>query len=172
MAKKGNISENYLKSVKQLDNELDFEEYDHKKDFFLLCKLIPNKKEERLDIEVIDKKYFDSSGLVYIMVVNGKIFKIGHTINTIKDRVQSYNCGKLKFRLRGTASVTNFYVLQSLLALDVEVLVYVFITPTPEYKLWGETYKDSFPVPKRAENVLIEEYVGRYGRKPIGCTQK
>ncbi|GHV16191.1 hypothetical protein AGMMS49938_15940 [Fibrobacterales bacterium] len=171
MAKKKNISESYLKNITQLDKEFDFEDYSHKKDFFLLCKLIPNPEEEKLDIEIIDKEKFDCSGLVYIMVIKGKIFKIGHTINTIKNRVQSYNCGKLKFRLSGTASTTNFYVLQSLLALNSEVFIYAFITPTPEYKLWGETYKDSFPVPKRAENILIKEYIGRYGRKPIGCTQ-
>lgn len=171
MAKTKNISENYLKNIKQLENEIFYNDYEYKKEFSLLCKLLPDMNNEKLNIEIIDKEKYLIEWLVYVMVIDWRIFKIGHTIWTIKDRIQSYNCWKLTYRLKWTASVTNFYVLQSLLHINKEVHVYAFFPEPPEYELWGEKYKDSFPIPKKAENILINKFIKKYNKKPIWCTQ-
>ena len=46
-----------LKDIADLKDELDYNKFKYKKFFFHLCNLIPNSKEERLDIEVINEKF-------------------------------------------------------------------------------------------------------------------
>ena len=51
-------------------------------------------------------------------------------------------------------------------------MVYAFFPDQPQYEVFGKFYKDSFPPSKRAENIIIEYFIEKNGRKPIGCTQK
>lgn len=37
--------------------------------------------------------------------------------------------------------------------------------------LFGKTYQDSFSTSKRAENVILENFIKNHNKKPIGCTQ-
>ncbi len=115
-----------LKSVNDLKDEIDYKDFEYKEYFNLLCELVPNNSLEKLEINAIDEKNMKNKGLVYVFVIQGKIFKIGHSITPITKRVQSYNCGKVEYRKNGTCSTTNYFVLQSLLKINKIVQVYAF----------------------------------------------
>lgn len=169
MAKNKNIKP--LK-YEDLINEVEYKNYKYKKYFSHICDLIPNLKDEKIEIINLDPKTGKIDGLVYIMVIDGKILKIGETINTIKDRIQSYNCGKLKHRISGTASTTNFFILQSILKINKKVNVFAMFPPKPKFKIFGKEVISSHPPVKIAEKKLIKEFINDYGKKPIGITQR
>ncbi|GAA9038210.1 hypothetical protein HpHA134_11730 [Helicobacter pylori] len=100
-----------LKSVNDLKDEIDYKDFEYKEYFNLLCELVPNNSLEKLEINAIDEKNMKNEGLVYVFVIQGKIFKIGHSITPITKRVQSYNCGKVEYRKNGTCSTTSYFVL-------------------------------------------------------------
>ncbi len=58
-----------LKSVDDLKDEIPYEEFAHQAHFRLLCKLIPDKHNEKINIEVVDEVNFDRAGLVYVFVI-------------------------------------------------------------------------------------------------------
>lgn len=172
MAKNKGISVNYLRSKEQLKDEVDYERFKYKEYFDIVCRLIPDRENETLVIEPINEELTNKEGIVYVFVINGKIFKVGESINSIKDRVQSYNCGKLEYRLKGTCSTTNFYVLQSLLSIGETVDVYGYFPIQPEYTIFNNKYKSSKSASKVAENLIIKDFIDEYNKKPIGCTQQ
>lgn len=169
---KKTISVGTINSIKDLVDELDYEKFAFKEYFEHICNLIPNPAKEKLDIIVIDETSCNKAGVVYVFVIAGKIFKVGESINNIKDRIQSYNCGKLEYRLKGTCSTTNFFVLQSLLKINKPVSVYAFFPEEPEYEIFGQKFKNSRPPSKMAESIIINDFIEKYERKPIGCTQR
>jgi hypothetical protein len=171
MAKKKNKNIIPIRTLEQLKDEVSYSDFAYKKDFTLICKLLPNVKEEKIEIEVIDNVKINLEGLVYVFVIEDKIFKIGHTITTIKKRIQSYNCGKTEYRINGTNSTTNYFVLQSILLLNLKVDIFAFYPDQPQYTLFGKSYQDSHPASKRAENIILTDFVKLHQRKPIGCTQ-
>ncbi len=171
MAKKKNRNMVIVKDVAQLEKEISFDKFEYKEYFSHLCNLIPEREQEKLRIEAIDEENIQKEGLVYVFVVDGKIFKIGHTITSITKRIQSYNCGKTEYRISGTNSTTNYFVLQSLLGMNEKVKVYAFFPDKPRYTLFGKDYQDSFPVSKRAENIILQDFIKNHSKKPIGCTQ-
>lgn len=170
MAKSRNIR--IIKSFNELENEINYDNFNKKDLFYHICNLIPDNNKERLNIAIIDEERCKQGGLVYIFVIKNKIFKIGQSIGNIKDRIQSYNCGKTEYRIKGTNSTTNYFVLQSLLAINLPIQVYAFFPDLPEYTLFGKHYKDSWQVSKRAENIIIQEFIQEHNKKPIGCTQR
>jgi hypothetical protein len=171
MAKQKNKNITPISHLEQLQNEISYPDFEYKSYFSYLCNLIPNQSLEKLEIEIIDTDKIKFEGLVYIFVVEGKNFKIGHTITSIIKRVQSYNCGKIEYRINGTNSTTNYFVLQSFLKLNQKVEVYAFFPNQPEYELFGKIYQDSFSASKRAENLIIQSFIKKHKKKPIGCTQ-
>ena len=173
MAKKyNNRNDNTIRILDELKDEIEFKKYEYKEKFKYICNLIPNDPRERLDIEEIDKESCNREGIVYIFVIGGRIFKIGHSINTIKKRVGSYNTGKEKYRRAGTNSTTNNFILQSLLKLNKKIEVYGFFPELAKFRLLGEDYETSYQPAKKAENIFIEKFIKKYNKKPIGCTQK
>lgn len=173
MARKKNRNIVLLKKIDELGKEINFTDFEYKKHFEHICDIIPDKENERLNIEPIDvEKTEQKDGLVYVFVIEGKIFKIGHTITSFKKRIQSYNCGKTEYRISGTNSTTNYFVLQSLLNINKRVKIYAFFPDQPHYDLFGKTYQDSFPPSKRAENIIINDFLEKHKKKPIGCTQR
>ena len=160
-----------LKTINQLENECNYDNFKYKKYFSLICELLPNIEKEKLEIKIIDEIKCKEKGLVYVFVIEGKIFKIGQSVSNIKARIQSYNCGKTEYRINGTNSTTNYFVLQSFLKLNKIILVYAFFPPKPQYRLFGQNFEDSYPPCKKAENIIIKDFIKNYGKKPIGCTQ-
>ena len=171
MAKKKNRNIVLLKSVHDLRDEISYEDFEYKEYFSHLCDLIPNIEKEKIEIQIVDGVNIKKAGLVYVFVINSKIFKIGHSITPITKRVQSYNCGKIEYRIAGTNSTTNYFVLQSLLKINEIVNVYAFFPEHPKYVLFGKEYQDSFPSSKRAENEILKDLIKNHKKKPIGCTQ-
>lgn len=171
MAKKKNKNIIILKDINDLKNEIDYADFEYKEYFTHLCNLIPNDKLEKLEIQSIDSKNLTRAGLVYVFVIDNKIFKIGHSITPITKRIQSYNCGKTEYRINGTNSTTNYFVLQSFLKINKIINVYAFFPEQPKYKLFGKDYQDSFPTSKRAENEILKDFIKKHNKKPIGCTQ-
>ena len=160
-----------LKDSQQLSEEMDYKNFEYKEYFELICKLKPNKNLEKLEIQIINKAKCNEQGFVYVFVIKGKIFKIGQSITNIKKRVQSYNCGKTEYRINGTNSTTNYFVLQSLLNINEIVQVYAFFPPKPTYTLFDKTFTDSYPPSKKAENIIINDFKKKHKKLPIGCTQ-
>jgi len=172
MAKKKNRNIQLIKSIEELKDEINYKDFEYKSYFAHICNLKPNKERERLEIEIIDADKCKVGGMVYVFVIKGKIFKIGQSITPIVKRVQSYNCGKTEYRISGTNSTTNYFVLQSLLNINLPVEVYAFFPVQPEYEIFGTKYRDSWQVSKRAENVIIKGFINKHNKKPIGCTQR
>lgn len=169
MAKQKNKNIVPLKNIDELASECKYDDFAYKEHFSLICKLKPNSDKEKLEIQIIDEAKCQDKGFVYVFVIEGKIFKIGQSISNIKERVQSYNCGKTEYRINGTNSTTNYFVLQSLLKINKEVFVYAFFPPKPRYEIFGQVFEDSYR--KKAENIIITDFVKKHGKKPIGCTQ-
>jgi len=171
MAKK-TISVSLVNTKEDLENEIRYDDFEFKNYFEHICNLQPNVAAEKLELMVIDEKGCNRAGLIYVFVIDGKIFKIGQSINNIRDRIQSYNCGKLEYRLKGTCSTTNFFVLQSLLRINEPVYVYAYFTDQPEYEVFDMKFKNNRPPLKTAEHLIIQDFIDRYQKKPIGCTQR
>ena len=169
MVKKKNRNIVLIKSITELKKETNYADFQYKKYFIHLCNLIPNKKVEKLEIEKVNSQNIENSGLVYVFVINKKIFKIGQTITPITKRIQSYNCGKKANK--ETASTTNSFVLQSLLNINKTINVYAFFPETPEYTIFGKKHQSSYPPTKTAEHKILEDFISKFGQKPIGCTQ-
>ena len=155
-----------IENIGELDNEMNYIDFIYKEYFIHLCNLIPDKNKEKLNIEYIDQDKKNVEGLVYVFIINDKIFKIGHTIKNITDRIRSYNCGKTEYRINGTNSTTNYFILQSLLKIGLLVQVYAFFPEKPKYKIFGTDVSSSLPPAKKAEKIILESLT----KKPLGCT--
>ena len=167
-----NKNEQPLRSLEDLTESLPWSDYCDQEHFTRLCTVTPNHEQECLEItEVHDEDMMKQKGLVYAMVVDGRIFKIGQSINTLKSRLGSYNAGKMGNRFKGTCSTANFFILQSLLNLGKQVEIYAFFPPVKQWELFGKTGQEAFPSAKVAERILLARYEEKYGAKPIGCSQ-
>ena len=167
-----NRNEQPLRSVKELDGSQRWADYFDRERFVHLCTLAPDNDRERLEVAAVhDEEGMKREGLVYAMVVDGRIFKIGQSINTFKNRLGSYNTGKMSYRSRSTNSGANFFILQSLLLFNEAVEIYAFFPPHRRWRLFGRTGHEAFPSTKVAERALLDRYAKRYGAKPIGCSQ-
>lgn len=171
-----NKNDKPLESLNALQDQVDYGEFQYKEYFIHLCNLLPDKGRESLKVEKLQgaeptDKVRESS-LVYLIVVRGKVFKIGATINTIEDRVQSYNCGKLKHRRAGTCSTTNFFVLQSLININEPAAIYAYFPDKEGYEIFGEKGEEAFPSPKIIERKILKDFAKKHHGKPIGNIQR
>ena len=129
-----------------------------------------NVEKEKLEVEeLIGEKYKTKKGLVYLFAIDGKVLKIGCTTTTMKDRIQSYNCGKKTYRENGTCSTTNYFILQSFLNVGKKVEVYGFYAPEIEVSVFGTLTKTSIQ-PKIYEKTILSS-LKKNDKFPIMCTQ-
>lgn len=169
MAKNQNIP---LKAIGDLANEVRWASYDQRDLLAPLCRLKPNRETGKLVVdEIYDEGHWRTKGVVYALVVKGLIFKIGQSINTFKSRVGSYNSGRTEYRISGKNSGANYWCLQSLLNIGLDIEVYAFYPDHMEWKGIGESGSEAFPSAKTIEKILIKRFENSYKRKPIGCTQ-
>ena len=157
-------------SGKDIVNQMDFDSFESKAKFSFLCDMVPEKKRERLVIQNANPDLIKKRGVLYALVLDNKLIKIGSTTTSFKDRVQSYNCGKKAYRENGTCSTTNFFVLQSLLNINKIVKVYGFFPSEIEFDVFGEMESISLPA-KRFEKKLLT-LLKKKGTLPIMCTQQ
>ena len=64
-------------------------------------------------VKGLEDQYNSYRELIYAIVIDGKIVKIGGTYVGMKGRHSSYNCGTRKARNKGTCSVTNFNITET-----------------------------------------------------------
>lgn len=165
-----NISESLILDRSELDNEIDFKDFKFRSHFKKLCDIKADINLEKLFMINVNEDLNKKSGLVYAIVINGKLFKIGQTITSFSKRLQSYNCGKKEYRERGTCSVTNYYILQSLLNISTGIEIFVYPLEKQKYSLFGEWYTDDLPIGKKAEKVIMNQF--KNGKIPKGNIQK
>ncbi|MDR3290095.1 MAG: hypothetical protein LBT02_02310 [Rickettsiales bacterium] len=163
-----------LGNFDNLKNEANYSDFkDYQKYFIHLCDLQPNLEKERLEIINCEIDYLNKEGFVYIFVIKDKVFKIGESTTSIKDRIQSYNCGKKTYRKNGTCSTTNYFTLQSLLNINTSIEVYAYFPDEVEYIVLGnEIYKGSASPAKVAEGFVIKKFTSIFNKKPIGNIQR
>lgn len=177
---KETMSVTHLTNINQLNNELKWKDFKIKtpngqtltsQDFDLVAIGTPNKDAEKWDMDIKDKRYINKEDLIYTLVIDGRLLKIGKSITTMKKRVQSYHCGKNKYREKSNAtnSATNWYILQSVLAINLPVYIYVFYIPETKGEFMGWTYHNR--ISKEVESKLITAFYKQYKFKPIGNKQ-
>lgn len=178
--KKETISVKHLDSIEELNNQLDWENFSIDTpngskltcaDFKLVAIGTPNQTKEKWDMEVKDERYAKQEDLIYALVIGGKLLKIGKSISTMKERIGSYHCGKNSYRKKSnsTNSATNWFILQSVLSINLPVYVYVLYVPKTEGEFMGWKYHNR--VSKEIESRLIAAFYEQYGFKPIGNKQ-
>ena len=127
------------------------------------------------------KNVFNNSiGVVYIITcpINGAehIIKIGQTGGTFKKRLGSYNCGYVINRHSGTASTTNFKIVQSFVATRQEFKLYIkdCSSLTRTYK-WArrETSMIASPQVEAIENICLRIFSEKFPKikKPLANVQ-
>ena len=167
---KFNKLEHPLKSIASLQGQVPWTKYKHADAFRYVCTAEADRNNERLVITDSVAEDMQKS-CVYAMVIDGLIFKIGTALRGIKGRIGSYNSGRTRYRVRGTNSSANYWVLQSLLSMQKPVLFYAFYPPVRQCEIFGETIDEPFPSAKSVEGVVIRQFEAKHGMKPLGCTQ-
>ena len=112
----------------------------------------------------LEEKYESYRELIYAIVIDGKIVKIGGTYTGMKKRHGSYNCGTRKARAKGTCSVTNFDITEyqfTALRQGKTVEWYVFDVPLAEATInlpWGEEITYNAKTYMKYESSLSHKY--------------
>ena len=174
------ISVSHLSSMEELKGQLDWDKFSidapngkslTSKDFSLIAIGHPNLEKEKWDIEIKDPRYKTTEDLVYAFVIGGKLLKIGKSIKTMKDRIQSYHCGKNAYREKpkSTNSATNWFILQSVLSINLPVYIYAIYAPRSNGEFMGWVYPNR--ISKEIEGKIITAFYEQYGFKPIGNKQ-
>ena len=156
-----NKNDEPLKNLSELDANKSYDQMPHKDKFFHLCNIVPDQKNKKLEVNTVNAdndKYIKLLGLVYVLVINKKILTIGSSTNSILDRVGSYNAGEKKNRKSGTASTTNYYILQSIINIGEVVNVYAHFPPMKKYELFGEEGEDVFPSAQVVKNRILTDF--------------
>lgn len=127
------------------------------------------------------EKVFNSSiGVVYIITCpisnNEHIIKIGQTGGTFKKRLGSYNCGYVANRLKGTASTTNFKIVQSFVATRLEFKLYIKDCNSLAKKYRWARMETSFiasPLVEAIENICLSKFKSKFPKlkKPLANIQ-
>lgn len=174
------ISVKHLTKLEELNRELDWTnfkiktpngEFLTKENFTLVAIGTPDQNLEKWHMNILDKRYNTQEDLIYALVINGKLLKLGKSITTMKKRIQSYHCGKDAYRSKpnATNSATNWFILQSVLSINKPVEIYVLYIPHSIGEFMGWTYHNR--VSKEIEGKIITAFFSQYGFKPIGNKQ-
>lgn len=145
----------------------------------------PNSTREFIKGTTFDKKLVDflpvrsqmhmvnkHNGIIYAIVFDGKIVKLGMSSTTLKDRLQSYNCGTRAAREKGTCSTTNFHIIESiygaiLRGIKVEIYSYHITSPTVTINMWNDEVPVKMTaVAKEFEKTLLQKYKEITGTYP------
>jgi hypothetical protein len=147
------------------DIDFKYDDFPYKQYFTKIGHLIPDNDKECVSLDLS----FDRKDLVYIFVIDGIIIKIGSTSTTMKNRIQSYNCGKKAYRKNGTCSTTNYVCLQSILNINKKVDVYAFFPEDNKIDVWG--IEKEISVSKLYEKRILTDLKDK-GVFPVLCIQR
>ena len=119
-----------------------------------------------------EEKYNSYGEYIYLLVIDGKIIKIGGTYVGMKGRHGSYNCGTRKAREKGTCSLTNFEITEyqyAAIRAGKKVEWYVFDVPLAETTInlpWGDEIKYDAKTYMKYESSLCHKYAQLRGAVP------
>ena len=143
-----------------------------------------NYSGKKIDYIIIDKlakkgsTHSKCNQYLYALAYDKHIVKLGMTECSIEERLNSYNCGTLRAREKGTCSITNFVVTEcNCLALSLDKEVEIYAIPCPiEYisvTRFGITEMCRRTIVLRdLETMLIESFKNEYSHKPVLCVQE
>ena len=121
----------------------------------------------------LEKEYKEYRELIYAIVIDDKIVKIGGTYVGMKGRHGSYNCGTRKARAKGTCSVTNYNITETQYAAirdGKKVEWYVFDVPLAEATInlpWGDEITYNAKTFYKYESSLCAKYAELTGHFPV-----
>ena len=124
-------------------------------------------------VKGLEEKYESYRELIYAIVIDGRIVKIGGTYVGMKGRHGSYNCGTRKARAKGTCSVTNFDITETQFAALQDgktVEWYVYDVPLAEATInlpWGDEITYNAKTFYKYESSLCDKYDEITGQFPI-----
>lgn len=170
-----NVSDRIVRSSDDITPNVRWREYEHSDVFEFVGRLHAINNMLIIDDMYNQYLYNTAEGLVYCFVVDGILFKIGQTSTTMRKRIKSYNCGQPAYRKNGTCSVTNYFILSSLVSMyesGSDIMLYIWkaydsVTKTA----FGGQYVSSATSAKLSEGELICDFEERYGSVPCGCVQ-
>ena len=123
-------------------------------------------------VKGLEEKYESYRELIYAIVIDGKIVKIGGTYTGMKKRHGSYNCGTRKARAKGTCSVTNFDITEyqyTAIREGKTVEWYAFDVPLAETTInlpWGDEISYNAKTYLKYESSLTHKYAEFRGAVP------
>ena len=116
----------------------------------------------------------DRRALVYALVVDGYIQKIGKTATTFKDRTQSYDCGKDSYRKNVTCSTTNWFVrttLKNFFNKGHKIEIYAYHMKATKVEYGFGLFREDFSDPKELEKTILAK-MKKQNKFPVLCTQR
>ena len=183
-----NYKMNYLPDVlpeyiKDFSNELSIESF-LKYGFYKIAdavlkpehRFIKNPEVNPIQYNVVnglEEKYKSYRELIYAIVIDGRIVKIGGSYAGMAGRHSSYNCGTRKARAKGTCSLTNFNITETQYAAirdGKKVEWYVFDVPLAEATInlpWGDEITYNAKTFYKYESSLCAKYAELTGHSPI-----
>ncbi|QIG60145.1 hypothetical protein [Dishui Lake large algae virus 1] len=173
-----NVNENDKKCLFNLDNlnELKIDDFIHKDLFIKVCDVLNDNTKRKTSIQfvpVISKELWNNhSEWVYIFTCDKNIVKIGGTRTGLKNRTQSYLCGRPEFRKKGTCSTTNYIIYNSFnKLLGLGHTIEMWACSLKEYMIDVENFGMKLQVPVQTYHVfeakMLELYKKQKGHFPV-----
>lgn len=122
-------------------------------------------------VQSLNKDLCTTKGVIYLIVEDDVVIKIGGSGQNLLDRWSSYAAGTEKARDKGTCSVTNFDVSQYIRSSnDTKLCLFAYTPPAVEVSvnLFGKSNQTiKAEVWKNYEKFLLDEYTAQNGDMPL-----
>jgi hypothetical protein len=133
---------------------------------------------KKVDYIEKDKAWIDMDNeWLYLPAYDGRIAKIGMSIDSLVNRFGSYSCGTRRAMEKGSCSTTNF-IITEINALAVMKGMNVEIYGIPVEKTMVKSYRfgvrKTIPLSavREMETMLTTAFKNKYGKKPVLCVQE
>lgn len=133
---------------------------------------------KKVDYIKKDKAWTDTDNeWLYLLAYDGRIVKIGMTIECLMKRFGSYSCGTGRAMEKGSASTTNFIITEcNALAISKDMKVEIYGIPVKKQKVevsFGDMIKIiTLSAVREMETMLTTIFKKAYGKKPVLCVQE
>ena len=122
-------------------------------------------------VQPLNQELCSTKGVIYLIVEDDEVIKIGGSGQTLIERWSSYSAGTQKARDKGTCSVTNYDVSQHIRNSNGTKICLFAYTPAPvnvSVDLFGKsTQIIKAEVWKNYEKFLLDEYCATHGDMPL-----
>lgn len=179
-----NDTKKWIKRI-PLDRAIPFEEYHRKEHFIPVAEIVldteiskTGKKQRNTMIQFIptSKLFKKDTEWLYLLLINGRIVKLGGTRNGLKKRAGSYLCGHhVKERGKsGDCSKTNGFIYNTLvfylhLGCKVEMVGYELPKTIVRIEIFGKETLISAQTYHAYESTFMDDYKKHYREYPFLC---